>query len=154
MKFLNPYPEDSEVKNDENQNDLVPEDTETATESESETSGETETIPEESESESSGQEDEETGKGSIPGETDAPDASTVESPAGGSDLHDTPGVSGNGSELEEESYYSDSFQIPEEFKTAVTEELHNIHVQIVCGNFILALIAGILIGKLILGRLK
>ncbi len=150
MIFVNAVPAESEVTKDENQNDPIPEDTD----SETETSGETETTLEETESESSGQEDAETGEIPDTGKGDATDASTVESPSGGSDLHDTPGVSGNGGELEEETFYPASPQISEEFQATVTEQLQSIQVQIICGNFILVVIAGIMIGKLILGRLK
>lgn len=108
-------------------------------------SGETGSPSDETETENEGQADEETGAESDAGQADGADASTDESGTGDSDIHiDTDLLS----DLIKQGTKSETYQI------AVVEKLDSIEMQIACGNFIMCVIAGILIGKLILGRLK
>lgn len=99
------------------------------------------------------------GKTDESGKSDATDASSSEDISDSADIHDDTGVSGNGSEsgIDIEALLAGlegTDGLSEEFQLAVVEGLEEIKSQQYCQNFLLAVIVGILLGKLILGRLK
>lgn len=141
-----PHETESEIQPSESQDNPIAE----SDESESELStGEVET-------ETSGNEDEESGEAESESNTTQSDTSVDETVVGSSDIYDGESVSGNGGKLgfeseivtEEITYYS------EEFQAQVIHQFEQQRIHTICGTFMLAIIAGPLLGKLILERLK
>lgn len=131
--------------------------TESSSETETETvedESETESSSEELETETSGDEIEESGTEESTDASAEPNATIDETISDSGDIYDSPSVSGNGSQLGQGETISEVPYISEEFQTQVLYELSHQNIHIVCGNFILAVIAGIFLSKLILGHLK